>query len=53
VINSEGKKETMKCEKITSEEIKELKNATKSKEAQCFYEKDERYKPKHKILLKD
>lgn len=42
---------TMKCEKMTPEEIKEFKNAKKSKEAKFFYEKDERYKPKNKIDL--
>jgi len=48
VENSEGKKETMKCEKMTAEEIKEFRNAKKSKEAQYFYE-DERYNPNNRV----
>lgn len=46
----EEQNRTMKCEKMTPEEIKQFKNAKKSKEAQYFYE-DERYNPNNKVDL--
>lgn len=49
--NTETGKGLIKCEKMTPEEIKKFKNSKKSKEAEYFYGKDERYRPTNKINL--
>lgn len=51
VESNEKKKSTIKCEKMTSEEINEFKKFKKSEGAKLFYDEDERYKPVNKINL--
>ena len=53
VENSEGKKETMKCEKMTAEEINEFKSSKKTREAEHLYQQDERCRPKNKIDMRN
>ncbi len=50
VRNSEKKKKSIKCEKITLEEIEKIRNSKKTREAEYLYE-EERYKPENKIDL--
>ena len=46
-------KDGIKCDEMTVEEIEELKKTKKSKAAQFFYEKNDVYKPRYKIILDD
>jgi hypothetical protein len=50
--NNEEKDRT-RCDEMTVEEIEELKKTKKSKSAQFFYEKNDVYKPRYKIILDD